>query len=547
MNKNIKLLTAALMVLMLGTFSSCEEFGFQADDSYKRLFSPVTFGSENITATSVDLSISKVSEADTYVIEFSEDSLLFSTIVRTVELKAENLSYASGSKSVYLTRIIDLKGATRYSARMKAVSSVGDIPESKWDLLTFVTRSEQIFKNVLSNEKTDMSVILRWDAAGSGITHIMLTNTLTSTSSRIDLTTEDKTASMKLIEGLNGSTTYMADIYNNDNKRGSITFRTNESVPSEGRVIRLTGTENLNELLAAESGDLTLVMPAGSMFAAEWIDPTSGNTSFTLPLSDNITKLTFWGVEGDVKAKIHTTSIKLGAGITELRFKNVEFYGKASTADYVLNENTTRAITHISFEDCEVHTVRGVVRMQNDGNSTTLEKVLFKNTIVHDIGNYGITHTGAANTKLLDLEITECTFYNITDPMCNLKNVASSVVIDQCTFYNAFGNGRYFLQFNSTFLPEKLVVSNCIFGQMNATVLDGTQTMRASNPKITASFFTDSYKTVDCFVHTGYPMSGIIEYIGTSSDLFVNPATFNFRIKDSNFAGKETAGDPRWR
>lgn len=547
MNKNIKLLTVALMVLMLGTFSSCEEFGFPTDDSYRRLFSPVTFGSENITATSVDLTISKVSEADTYVIEFSEDSLLFSTIVRTEELRAENLSYAPGSKTVYLTRITDLKGSTRYSARMKAVSSAGDIPESKWDLLTFVTRSEQIFKNVLSNEKTDMSVILRWDAAGSGITHIMLTNTLTSTSSRIDLTAEDKTASMKLIEGLNGSTTYAADIFNNENKRGSITFRTNESVPSEGRVIRLNGTENLNELLAAESGDLTLVLPAGSMFAAEWIDPTTSNTSYTLPLSDNITRLTFWGVEGDVKAKIHATSIKLGAGITELRFKNVEYYGKSNTADYVLNENTTRAITHISFEDSEVHTVRGVVRMQNDGNSTTLEKVLFKNTIVHDVGNYGITHTGAANTKLLDLEIAECTFYNITDPICNLKNIATSVVVDQCTFFNAFGNGRYFLQFNSTFLPEKLVVSNCIFGQMNATVLDGSQTMRASNPKITASFFTDSYKTADCFVHTGYPMSGIIEYIGTSSDLFVSPATFNFRIKDTNFAGKETAGDPRWR
>lgn len=543
----IKLIPALLMVALLTTFSACEEFGFPVDESFKRLFSPVTFSSENITATSVDLTFSKVPGAETYVIEFSEDSLQYTTIVRTVTVKADTLSFVSGSTSSYLLHIGDLKGATRYSARLKAISPNNETPESKWDLITFSTKSEQIFKNVLSTDKTDYSVVLRWDATGAGVTHIMLTNTLDNSTKREDLTAADKTASMKLIEGLTGATTYTADIYNNDNKRGSITFRTNESVPSEGKVIRLTGTENLNELLAAESGDLTLVLPAGSLFEASWLDPASSATSYTLPISDNITKLTFWGVEGDVRPRLHSTAIKLGAGITELRFKNIEYYGKASTADYVLNENTTRAITKISFEDCEIHTVRGVVRMQNDANYTVLEKVLITNTIIHDIGNYGITHTGALNTKLMDLEISESTFYNITDPMCNLKNIATSVVIDQCTFYNAFGNGRYFLQFNTTFVPEKLLVSNCVFGQMNATVLDGTQTMRATNPKLTTVFIENSYKTTDFFVHTGYPMTGISEYTGTAADLFVDPAARNFRIKDQNFGGLTTAGDPRWR
>lgn len=543
----IKLIPALLIVALLTTFSACEEFGFPVDESFKRLFSPVTFSSENITATSADLTFSKVPGAETYVIEFSEDSLQFTTIVRTVTVKADTLSLVSGSTSSYLLRVGDLKGATRYSARLKAISPNNETPESKWDLLTFSTKSEQIFKNVLSTDKTDYSVVLRWDASGAGVTHIMLTNKLDNSTKREDLTAADKTASMKLIEGLTGATTYTADIYNNDNKRGSITFRTNESVPSEGKVIRLTGTENLNEILAAESGDITLVLPAGSLFEASWLDPATSATSYTLPISDNITKLTFWGVEGDVRPRLHSTAIKLGAGITELRFKNIEYYGKASTADYVLNENSTRAITKISFEDCEVHTVRGVVRMQNDANYTVLEKVLITNTIIHDIGNYGITHTGAANTKLMDLEISGSTFYNITDPMCNLKNIATSVVIDQCTFYNAFGNGRYFLQFNTTFVPEKLLVSNCVFGQMNATVLDGTQTMRATNPKLTTVFIENSYKTTDFFVHTGYPMTGISEYTGTAADLFVDPAARNFRIKDVNFGGLTTAGDPRWR
>lgn len=146
MMKRFKILPAVLMVILTSTFSACEEFGFPVDESFKRLFSPVTFASENITATSADLTLSKVPGADTYVIEFSEDSLQFTTIVRTVTLKADTLSYATGSTSVYLIRVGDLKGATRYSARLKALSSTNEMPESKWDLITFATRSEQIFK-----------------------------------------------------------------------------------------------------------------------------------------------------------------------------------------------------------------------------------------------------------------------------------------------------------------------------------------------------------------------------------------------------------------
>ena len=71
--------------------------------------------------------------------------------------------------------------------------------------------------------------------------------------------------------------------------------------------------------------------------------------------------------------------------------------------------------------------------------------------------------------------------------------------------------------------------------------------MLTSNPKITTAFLENSYKTADFFVHTGYPMTGIIEYTGNATDLFVDAAARNFRIKDVTFGGLTTAGDPRWR
>ncbi len=69
----------------------------------------------------------------------------------------------------------------------------------------------------------------------------------------------------------------------------------------------------------------------------------------------------------------------------------------------------------------------------------------------------------------------------------------------------------------------------------------------ATNPKITSQFMNNSYKTSDCFVSSGYPMTGIIEYANNSDALFVNPTTYDFRIKDLNFSGISTAGDPRWK
>jgi hypothetical protein len=42
-------------------------------------------------------------------------------------------------------------------------------------------------------------------------------------------------------------------------------------------------------------------------------------------------------------------------------------------------------------------------------------------------------------------------------------------------------------------------------------------------------------------------LTGATAYSGAASDLFTNPASGDFSIKDASFAGKATAGDPRWR
>lgn len=228
-----------------------------------------------------------------------------------------------------------------------------------------------------------------------------------------------------MFDGLKGSTTYTASIYNADNKRDELTFRTNESVPSTGVIIRLNSTEDIYTVLKDLSGDITLVMPIGSTYVSTWLYLILTTTSTTLPLNDNITSLTFWGVEGGTQAKLNSTSIKMVAGITKLKFKNIEYTGNLSTADYFINESVTRALSEVTFDNCNIHTVRGIFRFQNDADYTVIEKISFTGCIIHDLGSYGLTNTAVANVKMNNLEVCECTFYNMTDALGNMKSSAA--------------------------------------------------------------------------------------------------------------------------
>ena len=42
-------------------------------------------------------------------------------------------------------------------------------------------------------------------------------------------------------------------------------------------------------------------------------------------------------------------------------------------------------------------------------------------------------------------------------------------------------------------------------------------------------------------------LTGLTSYTKTTAELFTDPAKGDFTYKDTGFAGKSTAGDPRWR
>ena len=131
-----------LLFLVFG-LSQCTKNNDTIDQSLNRLFRPVTFTTGAITATGINFTFSKVINAEKYIIELSEkDSLHFDSIARTIQISADTLTFKTGTTNMYTVPVGNLKGGIRYSARIKAATNNGTIPDSKYDYLVFTTKAQ---------------------------------------------------------------------------------------------------------------------------------------------------------------------------------------------------------------------------------------------------------------------------------------------------------------------------------------------------------------------------------------------------------------------
>jgi len=135
-----------LALIIISVFWACNDAstGFPVDNSYKRMFSPVTFQTGTITATSVEFQFSQIYQTSKYVIDISkQDSMKFDSIKKTVEYPFKPVIPASGATVIFIGNIVDnLLPATTYSARIKTVSADSNIPDSKYDYLVFTTKAQ---------------------------------------------------------------------------------------------------------------------------------------------------------------------------------------------------------------------------------------------------------------------------------------------------------------------------------------------------------------------------------------------------------------------
>lgn len=543
MKKNflLKNILSCLFIVGLAVcFTSCDDVNdWSTDDSSNRIFSPVTFGTSKILATSVILEFSSVPNARSYVIELSKDSLEFGTITNTVEILAEDIVLDSTATSkLYLATVKKLDPQIRYSARMK-VTSNNDLPESRWVAVTFKTTTEQIL-NAVSNV-TENSATVTWEEE-SDVTHIILTSVSDGVKKQIDLSASNVTENRLDLSDLKDNSFYTVEIYNGDRKKGTKEFTTAQKVSGDGTRYTLTGNEDIVDFLnGVADEEVVLVIPATANYEL--------TETWTLPA--HIKSLTLWGLSGaggeQAAIKLKSIALDNAASSFKIWIHNMKLTGTDAGNDYILNDNPSaaRVIPEFKIDNSILTSFRGVFRMRGALN---VERIEVDNCIISNLGtstngSYGIVAVDDAASKAGDIVLTNNTVYNnVNGNLIVMKSKVSSLNILSCTFYDILATDRYIVNFsNAANVPAIFAIKNCLFGASNASI-----STRATNPKITTTFVADSYKTNDYTVASGYPLTGVSDYNNSSTTLFTDPANGDFTIKDLSIGDGKKPGDPCW-
>jgi len=209
--KTLKFKIIYILVFFLTMLTiSCKEED-ETEVTLSRLFRPVAFEAD-INANEVTFYWTAIGDG-VYLLEISRDSFLYITDIQVFTVKD------SMTKTVS-----NLWSQTRYSARVKAISQNSDVEDSKYKETTFITGTENIFYTVENENIGINTVLLKWNNE-KNVSHIVV-STEGVDDIFVTLSSLEKSAGEKLIEGLNASTAYTFKIYLGEMLRGTVLITT---------------------------------------------------------------------------------------------------------------------------------------------------------------------------------------------------------------------------------------------------------------------------------------------------------------------------------
>ena len=534
-------LSGALMLLTAFIATSCDDANdWTTDSSYNRLFS-VPKMSVSANATDAELTWTTTPGTEYYVIEVSLDSLYDDITMGSGKGSIIYGEDKSITKSPYTLE--GLYSDSKYFIRMKALSA--NMPESQWGYMSdfsFKTRTEQIFEKwVISHDK----ITLYWPA-NSKADHIEITDASGTTVKNITLTSSNLEEGTAVIDGLTPLTSYTATLYNNESKRGVVDFTTTAKVPDADYTAFLQVGDSLNNDLfttMAEAGYQTVnvALPSGSSYYNE----------NNLNIPDGMS-VTFFGLPGEKQAVIGIKGIDIAGTHSFIRFENVEVTGAGKKADgssvtndYLFNQSKAANVGSIEFSNSFIYGFKNTpVRLQGS-DEKVIDLVKFENCTVYgaDARTYSLIHVdaGSGKGKIENIEFSKTTVVYSGKCLVYSRNTDfTSLILADCTFSKLLGSGDYILDCdkNGNGPSQGVTITNCIFG---STLAEG-KGIRANDRPVEV---INSYITNDMKI-TGNKINDLITYDGSETDLFKDPAQYDFTIIDSSFAGKNNCGAPKW-
>lgn len=461
-----------------------------------------------------------------YTVEIAKDSLFAS---------GAELSMVTDSNKITLTSE-QLALRTNYYARVKA-NNFENQQESKWmTSKSFKITGTQIFTTSASN---DAEVLLAWRET-AGLTKIVVTPE-GGTASEILITSTDIENKKKLISNLESSKVYSFEIYAENISKGFLTVRT-KSPSTEGNIVDLRSFSDTDVF-----ADTLLKIPSGSTVILK--RGLTYTVSSTINIDRSLTIQSGDDLLNPEKATIFLSSNFNFAANTEIDsivFKNVVLKSDGYTSKYVFNINAATTIGKIVFESCKAEIFRGFIRMQTA--ASTINNLTINDSVIDSIGNFGVINIHAAG-KINNISVRNSTIYKVEKFIVGASST-SSLVVENCTFNEvplggtSTGNA-YLIDYGTSIVVSSLKFTNNIVGTHKrgglGTSVRGIRTAPTSSVEV-----ANTYITAD-FLQGANAIPSTTLYSKNASNLFTDPANGFFTIEDASFAGKSSAGDPRWR
>lgn len=314
---------------------------------------------------------------------------------------------------------------------------------------------------------------------------------------------------------LNSSTTYTFSVIKNGAIVGYVTFETEYKAPENA--VQINSGIDFENAITNGSGDVAL----------EIIGDIEVESS--TKISENITSLTVFS-RGETPARMKVEGIGLNSGvkISKIEFYNLDCTYENTNNGYILNGDSQREIESLIIKKCNIHDIRGVIRLQKSGANSIIGNITISDCILQRIGSYGVVeiNVSEATGHFSKITIEKSTINGLGARLMRFS-VPGEIAINQCTFYG-------FTDKNATIDATSctLSVSNVLMGN----VINTTTGYKANgSPQI-----SNSYYTTDC----SYTKSLLGEQIELSSvELFTAPANGDFTVKDTKY---KAYGDPRW-
>ena len=492
---------------------------------FERVFTPLELTTRIRNMTTAEISWNLRDDADSYVVEISEDSLLFNTIVRTVEVAPDEVPVS-----------IVLEGQTQYSARVKGVSN-GGVADSKWAEVAFKTDAENIFAPLAGEKITANSVTINWPAGESADKFVILPGN----TERV-ITADEIAAGEATITGLNSETEYTIRMVRGTKQRGQVTFTTLVDI---GDATAVYPEDDLSAMVAAAAeGDVLVLFPG------EFMVHTG-----TLTLNKSIA---IRGLYPYDKPIVHIQFV-LEDGVQNVEIADLEMAGSytdpetslATVLDHAFQYNTTGvSYGSLTVTGCNIHDYSKSLFAGSSSIASTIESISMDNSVVTNILTDGADGIDFRGGYVASLSLTNSTFNNVApgrdfirldDTSGAFPGMVTDVLIDHCTLYGVSNNtSRRVLYVR--FVDNTLTVTNTIIAE---TVGYYTNQSRSAQPECSRN----NYFNAEGFYTDGYASGAKIDLstnYTTVNPGFVDAVNGDFTVTNQDLIDF-SVGDPRWR